>query len=437
MPTFAAGGGRLATDGGLAGPPETGTRAGAGKGGAGEAPVVALEGVTRRFGEVVAVDDLSLSLQPGEFVTLLGPSGCGKTTALRLLAGFERADGGRITFRGEEITGWSPQRRGFGMVFQSYALFPHLDVFENVAFGLRSRKRVPPDLDRRVEAALARVDLAGYARRAVQALSGGQQQRVALARALAIEPPLLLLDEPLSNLDQALRVRTRGELRALVRELGITALFVTHDQEEAFALSDRIAVMAQGRLRQFGTPRELYEAPVDRFVAGFVGRVNELPARLEGAGDRARVAGVSWPVRLAGAAARAGGGSAGSGYLLVRPEALAMVDPGVPPASTPERTGPRAGGPTLPPLRARVVDRRFGGAVTTWSLVLEDAAGEAGSREADRGENRPMDDPPGSNRLEVVAPSGAGSGTGPDPRPGEVVGLVPRHAGACLFFADE
>ncbi|TVP54836.1 MAG: ABC transporter ATP-binding protein [Gemmatimonadales bacterium] len=242
--------------------------------------ILELTAVTRRFGEVTAVDELSLGIEAGEFVTLLGPSGCGKTTALRLIAGFESPDEGSIHFRGREVSAETPQKRGFGMVFQNYALFPHLNVFENVAFGLKSRGRPRDQIAERVRSSLARVDLAGYQDRAVQALSGGQQQRVALARALAIEPPLLLLDEPLSNLDQALRVQTRTELRRLVKELEMTALFVTHDQEEAFDLSDRIAVMRAGRLCQIGTPADLYQAPADRFVAGFMGRANFVPAAL-------------------------------------------------------------------------------------------------------------------------------------------------------------
>jgi ABC-type Fe3+/spermidine/putrescine transport system ATPase subunit len=314
------------------------------------ATILEVEGATRRFGEVTAVDRLSLGLDRGEFLTLLGPSGCGKTTALRLIAGFERPDAGRVRFDGADVTEWSPQRRGFGMVFQNYALFPHLNVFENVAFGLRSRKRPPAEIQKRVGEALARVDLEGYGDRAVQALSGGQQQRVALARALAIEPPLLLLDEPLSNLDQALRVRTRTELRALVRELGITAVFVTHDQEEAFDLSDRIAVMEAGRLRQVGTPRELYHSPADRFVAGFVGRVNELPVTATDEGLRLPGK-VRWPLP-------ADAGLRGPALLLVRPEALALEPEGTPDG-----------------LRGRVTDRRFQGAVTLFRVEVQ--GGEA------------------------------------------------------------
>jgi len=381
--------------------------------------LVALEGVTRRFGDVTAVDDLSLALQPGEFVTLLGPSGCGKTTALRLLAGFEHVDGGSIRFRGDDITTWSPQRRGFGMVFQNYALFPHLDVFENVAFGLRSRKHPSADIPARVDAALARVDLAGYARRAVQALSGGQQQRVALARALAIEPPLLLLDEPLSNLDQALRVRTRTELRMLVRDLGITALFVTHDQEEAFDLSDRIAVMSAGRLRQFDVPRELYERPADRFVAGFVGRVNEIPVRVEG--DAVVLpGGVRWQ-RPAGGAAGAGPPGRGDALLLLRPENLVMVPPDPGADRRPDRG---AGDGSL--LAGVVTDRRFAGPVTTWWVRVD-------------GVETPLELSAASDRGRAAAGGGSGSPIGGatdrfHPAPGESVGVVARRPGLGMLF---
>ncbi|MBI4539235.1 MAG: ABC transporter ATP-binding protein [Gemmatimonadetes bacterium] len=323
-----------------------------------------LRGLAKRFGDVAAVRDLTLELEPGEFVTLLGPSGCGKTTVLRLIAGFETPDAGRLIFDGREVTSLSPQRRRFGMVFQNYALFPHLNVYENVAFGLRARRMRGPEIRSRVERALERVDLPGFGPRAVQELSGGQQQRVALARALAIEPPLLLLDEPLSNLDAALRQRTRAELRALVKALGITALFVTHDQEEAFDLSDRIAVMRAGELRQVGTPEALYHQPVDQFVAGFVGRANTLPGVLErvvngrGGGWIACFASGAWwrvPEVEAGGPRRLEPGRRVA--VLVRPEALAFVSA--------ETDGA---------LPAVVADRRFHGAVTTYQVEADGGA---------------------------------------------------------------
>lgn len=241
-------------------------------------PFLSLENVSRSFGPTPAVIDVSLAVERGEFFGLLGPSGCGKTTTLRMIAGLEKPDAGSIRFDGREITTLPPERRGFGMVFQNYALFPHLNVFENVAFGLRARHAPKADINERVRSALELVQLPGYEKRAIDELSGGQQQRVAIARAIAIEPALLLFDEPLSNLDVSLRESTRGELRELVTRLGLTAVYVTHDQEEAFALCDRISVMVGGRLMQTGKPRELYEEPADIAVARFLGRNNLIRA---------------------------------------------------------------------------------------------------------------------------------------------------------------
>jgi ABC-type Fe3+/spermidine/putrescine transport system ATPase subunit len=240
---------------------------------------LSLQNISKRYGESAAVADLSLDIEQKEFFGLLGPSGCGKTTTLRMIAGLETPDTGTIHFDGHDITQLSPERRGFGMVFQNYALFPHLNVFENVAFGLRARKRSKTEIAERVRDALALVQLPGYERRPVTELSGGQQQRVAIARAISIEPALLLFDEPLSNLDVALREETRGELRELVSKLGLTAVYVTHDQEEAFALCDRISVMNEGRVLQTGEPRELYERPALIRVARFLGRNNLIVAR--------------------------------------------------------------------------------------------------------------------------------------------------------------
>jgi ABC-type Fe3+/spermidine/putrescine transport system ATPase subunit len=237
-------------------------------------PLLSLKNLSRRFDKTQAVADVSLEVERGEFFGLLGPSGCGKTTTLRMIAGLEKPDSGSIAFEGRDITNLPAERRGFGMVFQNYALFPHLNVSENVAFGLRARHKPKPEIRERVEGALDLVQLPGYERRRVDELSGGQQQRVAIARAIAIEPALLLFDEPLSNLDVTLREETRGELRELVARLGLTAVYVTHDQEEAFALCDRISVMAGGRILQTGQPRDLYERPAQLSVGRFLGRNN-------------------------------------------------------------------------------------------------------------------------------------------------------------------
>jgi ABC-type Fe3+/spermidine/putrescine transport system ATPase subunit len=241
-------------------------------------PLLSLKNISRSFGSTRAVADVSLDVNQGEFFGLLGPSGCGKTTTLRMIAGLERPDTGSIFFQDADITHLPPERRGFGMVFQNYALFPHLNVFENVAFGLRARHKGKAEMTDRVASALELVQLPGYGKRAVHELSGGQQQRVAIARAIAIEPALLLFDEPLSNLDVSLREETRSELRELVTRLGLTAVYVTHDQEEAFALCDRISVMVGGRLMQTGRPRELYEHPSEISVASFLGRNNLIKA---------------------------------------------------------------------------------------------------------------------------------------------------------------
>jgi len=241
-------------------------------------PFLSLQNISKRYDSVAAVKDIALEIERGEFFGLLGPSGCGKTTTLRMIAGLEKPDTGLISFDERDITNITPEARGFGMVFQNYALFPHLNVFENVVFGLRARRKAKPEIAERVALALELVQLPGYEKRGVAELSGGQQQRVAIARAIAIEPALLLFDEPLSNLDVTLREETRGELRELVKRLGLTAVYVTHDQEEAFALCDRIAVMFEGQILQLGAPRELYERPARVSVARFLGRNNLIRA---------------------------------------------------------------------------------------------------------------------------------------------------------------
>src|SRR5438552_11279201 len=238
---------------------------------------IALSEVTKRFASTTAVDRISLEIADGELFTLLGPSGCGKTTLLRLIAGFAAVDAGEIRFGERRVERLPPYARNIGMVFQNYALWPHMTVRGNVTYGLRLRKLTGAEIARRLAAGLAKVNLTGLEDRYPGQLSGGQQQRVALARALVLNPDILLLDEPLSNLDAKIRVQVRGEIRALQQDLGITTVYVTHDQEEALSLSDRVAVMRDGVILQTAPPRELYERPRSRFVADFVGVNNFVP----------------------------------------------------------------------------------------------------------------------------------------------------------------
>ena len=236
---------------------------------------IAVDNLTKRFGSLAAISDVSLSIEEGEMFTLLGPSGCGKTTLLRLLAGFYMPDAGEIRFGNRVVNALPPDERGIGMVFQNYALWPHMTVSQNVAYGLKLQKLPSAQINARVSAMLDQVGLAGLGERYPGQLSGGQQQRVALARALVLNPQMLLLDEPLSNLDAKIRVQVRAEIRKLQKELGITAVYVTHDQEEALAMSDRIAVFSLGKVCQIGPPKTLYERPLTRFVADFIG-INNL-----------------------------------------------------------------------------------------------------------------------------------------------------------------
>ena len=433
-------------------------------------PYLVLDRLAKSFGAARVLDGLTLSVSRGEVVALLGPSGSGKTTALRLVAGFESPDpaGGRILVDGEDVTGLPPARRNFGMVFQHYALFPHLSVGENVAFGLFGRQRGREQIAARVAAALALVDLPGYERRRVGEISGGQQQRVALARALAPEPRVLLLDEPLSNLDPALRERTRRELRRAIRRVGITTLLVTHEQEEAFHLGDRVAVLEGGVLHQVGSPEDLYDRPATRFVAVFVGRASVLPGTFErGDSSRGRDGrGVRGLVRLDGLAPAAAGGAGNAANpadaahpadiahrahpadiadranpadiadranpadvvesaavawpgeaaepladgeavdLVVRPEALALV-----PAATPGA------------LAGRVAERRYAGAATYYEVELAAAGnGAGGGVGRSSGGAAPAAGAQLPGEVEVVAGPAAAA-------PGDEVAVAPLQVG--------
>ncbi|MGI8658666.1 MAG: ABC transporter ATP-binding protein [Candidatus Limnocylindria bacterium] len=287
-----------------------------------------LERLTKTFRspesrEVIAVDDVSLEFRGGSFVTLLGPSGCGKTTTLRMIAGFETPTTGRILLDGADVSRRTPDKREMGMVFQSYALFPHLTVFENVAYGLRLRRTSGAALTDAVERTLALVNLHNLGRRRPSELSGGQQQRVALARAMAIEPRVLLFDEPLSNLDAQLRTQMRIEIRQLQQSLGLTAIYVTHDQEEALAISDRVAVLRGGRIEQVDAPEAIYRTPRTAFVAEFLGATNMLPGvtgQFDGRDTIVAAAGTE--LRVRGEVGPRGG----SVLLSIRPEALRLAD---------------------------------------------------------------------------------------------------------------
>ncbi|TVQ31001.1 MAG: ABC transporter ATP-binding protein [Geminicoccaceae bacterium] len=314
---------------------------------------VSFANVSKLFGEVRAVDDVSFEVAEGELVTFLGPSGCGKTTTLRLVAGLELASAGRITIAGRDVTALSASERDVAMVFQSYALFPHMTVFENVAYGLQMSGVKKAEVTARAEAALATVGLPGYGARLPSELSGGQQQRVAVARAVVLEPRVLLFDEPLSNLDAKLRRKVREDIRELQQRLGLTAVYVTHDQEEALAISDRIVVMREGKIAQVGAPRDLYERPADRFVADFIGDANLVEAEVVALADgMAEVA--LGPLRCRLPATNT---YAGPALLALRPEALVLHD-----ALTPDR------------LAARVVRASYLGSHVAY--VLATPAGE-------------------------------------------------------------
>ena len=246
---------------------------------------VTIRDLSKHFGEHLVLDRINLRVEPGELFFLLGPSGCGKTTLLRHLAGFYFPDSGRILFDDQDVSRVPPHLRGTGMMFQSYALWPHLTVYGNVAFGLEERRVARPEIRRRVDEALASVGMAAYADRKINVLSGGQQQRVALARALVVRPRCLLLDEPLSNLDAKMRLQMRGEIRRVCKEFGLTAVYVTHDQKEALSIADRLAILDHGHLAQVGTPREVYRRPHSRVVADFIGESNFIDGRALAATD--------------------------------------------------------------------------------------------------------------------------------------------------------
>jgi putative spermidine/putrescine transport system ATP-binding protein len=284
-----------------------------------------LTGVQKRFGDVAAVEDFNLSAQRGEFVSFLGPSGCGKTTTLRMIAGFEQPSSGTIVVDGTDITHRPPNRRNVGMVFQSYALFPNMSVADNIGFGLKVRKTPKDRIRKKVDELLGIINLPDKGERYPYQLSGGQQQRVALARALAIEPQVLLLDEPLSALDAKIRVVLRKEIRLIQRQLGITTVYVTHDQEEALSLSDRVVVMSEGRIEQIGSPAAIYNFPATPFVASFVGTLNLLGAKVVDAAD-SRLSIDGQEVRAAKPITDAGNGSTVT--LALRPESIELGEGG-------------------------------------------------------------------------------------------------------------
>ena len=278
-------------------------------------PLLDIHSIAKRFGSAAVLRNVSLQVAQGELLTILGESGSGKTTLLRLIAGFEQPDGGQIFMAGQRLDRLPPYRRRVNTVFQHYALFPHLSVFENVAYGLRVRKVARPEISTRVEQALALVKMAEYARRAPAQLSGGQQQRIALARALVNQPKLLLLDEPLSALDASLRRQMQIELKSLQREVGISFIFVTHDQEEAMALSDRIALLRAGEIEQVATPRDIYNRPATAYTARFIGQTNLLRGRIEKA--TAQCGALRWPC----------GEREGPAIFSLRPESIRLCDP--------------------------------------------------------------------------------------------------------------
>ncbi|MEM1679191.1 MAG: ABC transporter ATP-binding protein [Ignisphaera sp.] len=284
---------------------------------------VELECISKRFGSTIAVDNVSLSVNLGEIFSLLGPSGCGKTTTLRIIAGLVKPDSGRVYIGGNDVTDIPTEKRNVGMVFQNYALWPHMTVYDNIAFGLKLRRLPQEEIRRRVKEVLALVKLEGFENRYPTQLSGGQQQRVSLARALALNPEVILLDEPLSNLDAKLREELRYELRTLLKSLKITSVYVTHDQLEALTISDRIAVMNHGRIVQIGTPREVYEEPTNRFVAAFIGESTIIEGKLIDVEDNYGVVKLKGGIKIRGRIPRGVSLTRNSDVMLIiRPEAI-------------------------------------------------------------------------------------------------------------------
>ena len=311
-----------------------------------------VDNIARAFNGHIAVDHVSFEVRPGELVALVGASGSGKTTTLRIVAGYEQPEEGRVLFNGRDITRLGPSKRGFGMVFQHYALFPHMSVTDNVAFGLEARGIGRSERRQLATAALDRVGLNGKGGRMVQQLSGGEQQRVALARAGVIEPRLLLLDEPLSNLDPTLRQSTRDELRTTLKESKAPALFVTHDQDDAFAIADRVVLLSRGRVLQSGPPEDLYDRPATRDVAMFIGHATLIPAQRRGESASVTIAGITHPVMLSSSASVKDGEA---GAIVLRPEAVEIVH---------EELDDQ--------WRATVVSRRFAGAQFVYRVRLDD-----------------------------------------------------------------
>lgn len=293
---------------------------------------LSFDGLSKSYGDTDVVRSVSMTIREGEFVSLLGPSGCGKTTILRMVAGLVAPSRGRILIGAEDVTHLPPNKRGLGLVFQSYALFPHLTVFENVAFGLRRRKVTGAELERRVRDALAMVRLDAFGDRYPRQLSGGQQQRVAIARALAPQPRVMLFDEPLSNLDAQLRDEMQIELKRLQRDLGVTTLFVTHDQVEALSMSDRVCVMAKGVMQQFASPEDIYRRPATGFVAGFIGKPNRLAGRIESRNGEGGVVDLGGGALLP--AARLQDEAGAPVDIVIRQEAIGFLESEAPSAAT-------------------------------------------------------------------------------------------------------